>query len=154
MNVELLKELGLDEAANKLDKSIKLKQKLMIAYEKFKIVSPETFDKFNQRLKEKTYIQTFKNQYQYEETFDQLLFIPLSKYTEIPPPDCLMDLKKAKELNIFDSFEVCKTQTIKTFTDNTPRPDPIIFGVINGCVDKFFITQWDDDISIEQIIEE
>ena len=29
--------------------------------------------------------------------------------------------------------------------------DPIVFGVINGCPDKFFISQWDDDIKIDDI---
>ena len=32
------------------------------------------------------------------------------------------------------------------------RKDPIIFGKITGCTDLFFITQWYDDVSIEEIL--
>jgi hypothetical protein len=30
--------------------------------------------------------------------------------------------------------------------------DPIIFGKIDGCTDRFFIAQWDDDVKIEDIV--
>jgi hypothetical protein len=59
-----------------------------------------------------------------------------------------MDLKKAKDMGCFDYFEVAKVETVEV------RPDPIIFGGIEGCDDKFFITQWDDDVSIEEILNE
>lgn len=144
MNVELLKELGMDAAADNLQEKITLKQKLLVAYEHFKFVEPHIFERFQTELRNKT---QRKDPDGYTR-FDTIKFIGLSSYTEIPPPDCLQDLKKAKDLNIFDKFEVAKVETVEV------RPDPIIFGSITGCVDKFFITQWDDDVKIEDILRE
>ena len=81
-------------------------------------------------------------------THDKLSFVNLKEYPEVPPMDCLMDLKKAKDMECFDSFEVAKVETVDV------RPDPIIFGLINGCEDKFYITQWEHDVRIEDILKE
>jgi hypothetical protein len=80
--------------------------------------------------------------------YDRLVGYPIEEYSEVPPMDCLMDLKTAKDRNCFDTFEVAKVESV------VERPDPIIFGRIEGCPDRFFITQWDDDVSIEQILQE
>jgi hypothetical protein len=144
MTPELLKELGLDKASDTLTKKISLKRKLLIAYEHYRFVEPHIFDRFQEEIKAKT----LKKKDGWYDSYDQLVFIPIKEYGEVPPPDCLLDLRKAKEMNCFDTFEVAKVQTVEH------RPDPIIFGCIEGCVDKFFITQWDDDVSIEQILKD
>ena len=144
MTPEMLKELGLDKASEKLGQKITLRKKLLIAYENYRFVEPHIFDRFQEEIKAKT----LKKKDQYYDSYDQLVFIPLKEYGEVPPPDCLLDLRKAKEMNCFDTFEVAKVQTVEH------RPDPIIFGCIDGCVDKFFVTQWDDDVSIEQILKD
>lgn len=154
MNTDLLKELGLDKAANNVLKGKLLKRKMSIAYENYRVISPEIFERFDLQLKEKTYKKESTGQYTYTEKWQKLIFIKLSEYGQVPPPDCLMDLKKAKDFGCFDNFEVAKTIEVENYVDNTPRPDPIIFGLIDGCVDKFFITQWDDDVSIEDILNE
>jgi hypothetical protein len=154
MTPELLKELGLEAASNNLSNKINLKNKLTIAYEHFRFVEPHVFERFNDEMKTKTLKIDNHNQYQRTETYRRLKFVALKDYKEIPPPDCLMDLKKAKEFNCFDSFEVATVEEVSNYYDTTPIPDPIIFGCINGCVDKFFITQWDDDVSIEEILKE
>lgn len=166
MDVKTLKDLGLDKAAQTLDKKLTLKKKLAIAYEHFRFVEPHIFDRFQEQLKTKTlrvhepcpqcnnqtvkkmtcnYCQRTGARYM---THDKLAFCKLAEYPECPPMDCLMDLKKAKELECFDSFEVAKVETVDV------RPDPIIFGLIDGCVDKFYVTQWDDDVKIEDILKE
>jgi hypothetical protein len=33
-------------------------------------------------------------------------------------------------------------------------PDPVVFGIIIGCRNKYFIAQWDNEVSIEQILKE
>lgn len=166
MNEQLLKELGLDKAAAKLGKQLKLKQKLAIAYEHFRFVEPHIFDRFQKEVKTKTlkvveacpqcknmplvkltcwYCQKTGAR---QLTHDTLAFIKLEEYQDVPPMDCLMDLKKAKDLECFDRFEVAKVETVEV------RPDPIIFGIIEGCDDYFYITQWDNDVAIEQILNE
>lgn len=187
MKTELLKELGLETAAKKIDMGRKLKNSLALAYEHYRFVEPAIFDRFQQQLREKTQkikevcpqcygkgkedmmtsaaeecsksktsmLSKKSSDCNYCRgtgarlmTHDTLEIIALELYPEVPPPDCLLDLKKAKDLNIFDRFEVAKVQTVEV------RPDPIIFGLINGCVDKFFITQWDDDVKIEDILKQ
>lgn len=144
MTPEILKELGLDKASEKLVQKISLKKKLLIAYEHYRFVEPHIFERFQEEIKAKT----LTKKYGYYDSYDRLSFIPLKEYGEVPPHDCLMDLKTAKDRGCFDSFEVAKVETVEH------RPDPIIFGCIDGCVDKFFITQWDDDFSIEQILKD
>ena len=144
MNPQLLKELGLDKASEILDKRINIKKKLMIAYEHYRFVEPHIFEIFQDRIKEKTLVKKDG----YYDSYDRLVFIPLNKYDKIPPPDCLLDLRKAKKMECFDYFEIAKVETVEH------RPDPIIFGCIDGCVDKFFVSQWDNDVKIEDILKE
>ncbi len=166
MNTELLKELGLDKAAEKIDKGQDLKRKLAVAYEHYRFVSPDVFDRFQKQLYEKTQkvevacpqcknISPIKDSCGYCQhtgaqsmTYDKLAFVKIEDYSEVPPMDCLMDLKKAKGFKCFDRFEVAKVETVEV------RPDPIILGLIDNCVDKFFVTQWDDDVKIEDILKE
>lgn len=154
MNVDLLKELGMEKAAAKLETAMDLKKKLLVAYEHFRFVSPEILNRFQTQLKEKSLRIERHNQYQTTEYWRQMQLTPLKDYKEIPPPDCLMDLKKAQGRKIFDSYEVATVVEVSHYTDTTPIPDPIIFGLIDGCQDKFFITQWDDDLKIEDILKE
>jgi hypothetical protein len=154
MDVQTLKELGLDQAAETLDQKIQLKQKLMVAYEHYRFVEPQVINAFQEQLKKKTFKREQHDQYHYTDSWRQLKFMALKEYPHIPPTDCLMDLKKAKEMNCFDSFEVVMVEEVVNNYDTTPVPDPILFGLIDGCVDRFFITQWDDDCSIEEILKE
>lgn len=166
MNTELLKELGLTNAANKIDKGRTLKKKLAVAYEHYRFVEPQVFKRFEEQLRAKTQkvlepCPKCKNNVVAKlgcgycqgtgarrMTHDTLAFVPLEVYPEVPPMDCLLELQKAKKLEVFDRFEVAKVETVEV------RPDPIIFGLINDCADKFFITQWDDDVKIEDILNQ
>lgn len=48
-------------------------------------------------------------------------------------------------MKCFDSFSVAHIAEVK---------DPILFGEIAECTDKFFIAQWDEDVKIEDILTE
>jgi hypothetical protein len=75
----------------------------------------------------------------------QLTFCPIERYDrDVPPQDVLEKIEAAKKSGCFDSFEIAYVEEVKK--------DPIVFGRIDGCSDRFFIAQWDDDVSIEQII--
>ncbi len=170
-----LKELGLDSASELLEKQLTLKRKLTIAYEHFRFVTPEVMNRFQQALKVKTEkIQEVcprcegkkevkvdpKNLFNHqmekcnycrgtgakEMTYDKLLFTKLSETSKIPPLDVLDKLKEAQQLKCFDYYEVAEVKSI------VERPDPIIFGCIEGADEKFYIAQWDDDIKIEDIL--
>ncbi len=139
--VDRLKELGFNTAAENAVKRASLAEKLGKAYSKYLYVSEDQINKFNERLKKESEKEN-KNSY----TYKKLKFIDIKDYTEIPPQEALDSLKDAKEDNVFDTFEITKIE------DVIEQKDPILFGRIEECNDRFFITQWDDDIKIEDIL--
>lgn len=144
--IDDLKELGFETAHQRAKEKLDLKAKMTIAYENYRFVTPEIFDRFNEALKKKTIKKTGKNKWGDIETYEKLVFIPVNLYGEIPPQEVLIKMKEAKLRGCFDDFEVAKVETVEI------RPDPIIFGLIHGCVDKFFVAQWDNDVKIEDIL--
>ena len=71
---------------------------------------------------------------------------PIENYNRIPPKFCLDKVIKAKELEIFDSFAVCEIQK------DRPYADPIVVGLIKNNDSRFFIAQWDNDITLDDLI--
>lgn len=132
-----LEKLGLKGAAKKLD----MARKLSVAYAKYGYVSQEKVDRFNEKLRAETLTED-KNARSYK----RLLFTPLDGYHKIPPQDVLNRLESAMDDAVFDRFEIATIQWIKEIID------PILFGRIDGCPDRFFIAQWDDDVKIEDIV--
>ena len=112
---------------------------MIIAYEHFRFVRPEKFTEFNERLRKETW-----NQEQY--TYNRLRFTPLESYSKVPPMNVIEAIELANARLCFDRYEVADIESVKEL------PDPIVFGIIDGCSDKFFISQWDDDVKIEDII--
>lgn len=139
--IEKLESLGLKKAGDNLKKTQEFNRKCMIAYENFRYVSQEKLNDFNKVLKEKTFD---KKTYSY----DSLVFDKLEEYPKIPPQNVLDLLETAKARDCFDTFEVAH------IVRKVETPDPILFGCINGCKDKFFIGQWDADVRIEDILKE
>jgi hypothetical protein len=80
------------------------------------------------------------------QVYDKLRFTKLEDSDKLPPEPCLYQLEVAVNRGCFDYFEVADIETIQE------RPDPIIFGCIKGCKDKFFVTQWDTDVDINDIL--
>lgn len=77
---------------------------------------------------------------------------PLDKYCGNPqngeakdriiPDNILDELETAKERELFDEVKVLWAEKVK---------DPILLGCVHGCEDYFFIAEWGDDITFEQI---
>lgn len=132
-----LNKLGLKGVANKIGKIKQMKT----AYGTYLYIDQEKITGFNKRLREDTLWED-KN----ARNFKQLVFIRLEVYEEIPPAHVLDALEKATELGCFDYFEIAKIQWIKEIKD------PIVFGRIEGCPDRFFISQWDDDVKIDDLL--
>lgn len=140
--VEKLKELGFQRAAATLEATARFDRAVMIAYEHFRRVSSEQFAAFNEKLRDATFLVD-ENRCQH---YDQLIFTDIAQYSTVPPADVLESLKEAQKFDIFDYYEIAHIQSV------TIKPDPILFGCINGCPDKFFIAQWDNDVKIENIL--
>lgn len=130
----LLDKLGFKKASMHLVELSDKKRKLALAYEHFRFVRQEKIDAFNNKLmREKGYGMSYK----------ELSFTSIESYKEVPPEHVLTSLGAALEFKCFDSFEVAHIVEVK---------DPILFGRIKNCSDRFFIDQWDDDVKIEDIL--
>jgi hypothetical protein len=145
---ERLEALGLTQASKNLKQTKEFNRKCLIAYENFRYVKPENINKFNVALRERTEKENIKAN---RRSYDQLVFKRLEEYSEVPPADVLDLLETAKGRNCFDFFEVAKIENIQ---EPIKRPDPIIFGKITNCADRFFIGQWDNDVSIDQLLKD
>lgn len=138
-----LMELGLETAAKELSAKKLLKKKLTVAYENYRFVTPDVVSRFNSEVGKRTR-KEFKDRY----TYDHLVFIPLRSYRQVPPKDVLEAIRTAKERGCFDYFEVAKIESVEV------RKDPIVFGCIEGCSDRFAVAQWDNDVRIEDMLKE
>ena len=125
---ELIK-LGLDTAGNRLKKKTIGKKKLREAVAGYKMCTAEDIDDFNRELKN---------------SGRELAIVPLKDYEQIPPDSVLSSLLDAINSEIFDTFHVAFIRKVK---------DPILFGKIKQLPNMyFFIDQWGDDVTIEDII--
>src|SRR3972149_5667397 len=138
---ERLKSLGFENASNKLKHDLVLSEKMKLAYGKYLYVSQAQFDAFNEKLKAET-LKEDKHAYIYK----RLKFTDIKNYPKIPPEEVLDSLEKSKVDNVFDVYEICEIEWYEEIKD------PILFGCITGCTDKFFISQWEEDIKIEDIL--
>lgn len=139
-SLDLLKELGMDKAAKKVETSQEMVRKTALAYEHFDYISQEEVDQYNADLRQKT-IKDEKGAKHYM----TLKFYDIKEYSEVPPVEVLQKLKDAIAFKCFDSFEIAKLESV------VEVPDPILFGKIKDCGDLFFIAEWDNDITLEAI---
>lgn len=141
-----LAKLGLTTAATEIERVTTLKRKLDVAYAQYRFVSPDKIEAFNRQLKEKTFKP---NSGLYGQgSYQALTFTSLDKYPAVPPTEVLDALESAMALSVFDAFEVAQITE-----QSVPKPDPILFGRITGCEDRFYIAQWDEDVKIEDILQ-
>lgn len=136
----MLEKLGFAKAAGTLKDLAERKRKLALAYEHYRFVRQEKIDAFNAKLKAKT----MKGKAPFNATWQTLDFTPIANYEHTPPMDVLQALETAQERKCFDSYEVAYIRNVK---------DPILFGRIDRCPDRFYIAQWDDDVKIEDILQ-
>jgi len=146
-----LELLGLKAASRTVDRKVEMARKMAIASEHHRVVTPKNIEKFNRKLRRRT-LSVLRIGRSYKSTWQRLNFTPIDQYEEIPPTPVLEALKKAKELKCFDGFEVA-TLKVENATKMIPPPDPILFGTIRDCSNKYFIAQWDEDVAIEDILK-
>lgn len=146
VSIERLKCLGLTAASDKLDTKRKQYNKLSIAYNEYEFVDVQAIIDFNLALHDKT-LRTEKGTYGPTQIYDELKFTNLQAYAQVPPLEVLDKLQVAVERECFDSFEVAEIKTTRVVAD------PIIFGRVEGCSDRFFVAQWDDDVKFEDLVK-
>lgn len=139
-SVEQLEKRGFTKAAKDLKDLLDRKRKLMLAYEYYKFITPSNVARFNLQLRAKTGTNmddAWAMQYK------MLDFVGIGNYEKVPPESVLQNLEIAQDRKCFDSFEVAYIKDVK---------DPLLFGRIARCPNRFFIDQWDDDVTIDQLI--
>lgn len=129
------KKLGFKFLGDKIGQIEKSRESMRVAYKSYRYVTQEQIDDFNRKLRKET-------SYNGGRSWKELSFCNIENYDMVPPDEALDKLEVAQEKKVFDYFEVAYIRNVE---------DPIIFGRINGCTDRFFIAQWDDDVSIDQI---
>lgn len=144
----LLAEAGFTAAAEHVTKVREKAARLAVAYEHYRYVGPEAIKAFNGRLKKATIARTGTKGKDLVEHFDVLRFTPIATFQGIPPTDVLQAVTAAKGREVFDAFEVADIASVAEYKD------PIVFGRITGCGDRFYIAQWGDDVSITDLLGE
>lgn len=134
-----LDALGFKAAAAKVVEKRSMKRKLMIAYEFYRVVSQAHIDAFNLKLRRSTQSGGSFGSYQ------TLAFTPVAQYMEVPPAEVLAELEVALSRKCFDRYEVAHIVDVH---------DPLLFGRIEGCPDRFYIAQWDDDVKITDLLKD
>ncbi len=134
-----LSRLGFKHLGTTLEKAKAAKRKLAIAYEHFRFVAQEKVNAFNERLRRETQIGRG-----FGMSYAELAFVPIENYDKVPPKEALDALEVAQGLKCFDTYEVGYIRQVK---------DPLLFGRVTGCPDRFFIAQWDDDVSISDLLK-
>lgn len=143
MVVSQAKELGFTAAVLNVEEAAVLKKKLTVAYERYRYVTSEQIQAFNTKLR-----QLSENLAQGQYHYQELVLTPTEKYPAIPPAEVLEKLAEAKGLQVFDSYEVAH------IVAQVEVKDPILFGRVKGCGDRFIIAQWDDDVKVSDLIGE
>jgi len=135
--LERLTKLGFKTAAKKAVQLKDKARKLAIAYEHYRFVRQEKIDAFNQKM--------LRNTMNDPEGYKKLAFTSIEDYHGVPPNEVLDALETAQGRKCFDTFEVAYIKRVK---------DPILFGRVSGCPDRFYIAQWDDDVKITDLLKE
>jgi len=67
----------------------------------------------------------------------------IESYETLPPDNVLKTLKEHKERQVFNSYTIATVKGIH---------DPLLLGRVNDCEDRYFIAQWGEDISLDDVI--
>lgn len=136
--IDVLERLGFKTASANLKTMSERKRKLAIAYEHYRFVREEKIAAFQDKLRKKTH------NWDNRQGYHKLDFVPIESYEHVPPSDVLTELETAQGRKCFDNYEVAYIKKVE---------DPLLFGRIKGCPDRFFIAQWDNDVKIEDILK-
>lgn len=146
--VERLKQLGLTAVAEQITQELSIREKLAVAYEHYRYLTPEKVAAFNERLKVETTQDEGKNPWGTITSYKRTRLTSLKDYAKVPPDAALDALEAARTLGCFNDFAVMDLESHREV------PDPILFGQVTGCDDLFYIAQWDTDVKIEDFLND
>ena len=139
--MQQLAQLGLSEAVSQLQRREEACEKWALAYAHYKFVTPEQVQVFRDKCTQE--YRTSERGYRVEK---RLVFTPIKDYPSVPPTEALTALQEAQARKVFDGFEIAHIEWQEII------PDPILFGCITGCPDKFVIAEWGTDVSYADLV--
>jgi hypothetical protein len=152
LNVNTLEKAGFTQAAQMLAMVQNKQRRLLLAYEFYRYVTPEHIEAFQIKLMAAGIEVENPGTSNVYHRYAQLVFTPIEAYTGqgnkqgLPPQEVIDAVIAANDRAIFDSLEVAYVATVREYKD------PIIFGRIDGCGDRFYICQWGDDVAITDLL--
>ncbi len=132
-----LQAVGATRQAEILEKQLRLRQRLVALKDwDYPVLKRTTLEKFqSSNYKVRLHIHDLEHYVGNTDAGDEK--------DRLIPDDVLDKIEQAKERKLFDAFQVMWAEQVK---------DPIVFGVLDGCQDMFFVAEWDDDITFEQLL--
>jgi len=127
--VALLKKLGMNKLASRVEEKSHGREAIKKALETFNYLTQRDLDFFREDIR--------KNG-------KDIKIEKIQDYGTLPPSDVINKLEETQKLGIFDEFVILSIVKVK---------DPILFGKVEGFKDLyFFIAQWGDDVTFEEIL--
>jgi len=68
---------------------------------------------------------------------------PIESYETVPPDSVLKVMSEHKSRNLFDSFTIASVNAVH---------DPLLLGRLRECDDRYFISQWGNDVALDDVI--
>jgi len=146
MDLELAEKAGFTRAVQAAKDVQDRRKRLAIAFEHFRYVTLEDIETFQNQLRESTFTNNGTAYPRLVETFDVLALVLIEDYHGLPPEAVVKEVARVKDMGVFDAMEVAYVQTKRV------DRDPIIFGTITGCPHRFYVAEWGDDVSINDIL--
>lgn len=143
--IQEAKELGFTKAVNAAEEKLTMIRKLHLAYQHYEFITEEKIEAFKEKLKAKTLDVENPGTMSVYHNYDTLLLQSPETYKAIPPAEVLAKFKEAKARGVFDTYEVASIESVREYKD------PILFGLVSGCTDRFFICEWGDDVSFAEL---
>lgn len=69
--------------------------------------------------------------------------VRVETYKTLPPPHAVVKLKEEKAKNVFDYFTIASVNAVR---------DPLLLGRLDGKSERYFLAQWGDDVSLDDVI--
>jgi hypothetical protein len=135
-----LLEAGADAQASVLQRELDMRRKLLQIKEwDYPILRKSTISGFNQEM-----TMTRDGVRVHVDPLESYVGNPDngSEKDRLIPDDVLDSLEVAKERHLFDTMHVLWAERV---------PDPLLLGRVDGCEDYFFIAEWGDDITFDQL---
>lgn len=146
--LELAEKAGFTKGVAAAKQVQEVHGRLARAFEHYRYVTQEKIDTFMRQLRLSTEKEEGRPGIDLFVSFDTLALVSAEEYHGVPPKDVSLEVTRARETGIFDTMEVAYIETERE------NHDPIIFGRVNGCSHRFYIAQWGDDVSINDILGE